>query len=86
MSYYVYLVECADKTLYCGYTNDLEKRVNAHNTSNTGAKYTKTRRPVKLMHSEQYNSLSEALKRERQIKSLNREQKISIISKYFNGI
>lgn len=72
--HYVYLVECADKTLYCGYTNNLEKRIASHNSGN-GAKYTKGRKPVKLVHFEKFKSKSKALKRELKIKKFSREEK-----------
>ena len=50
--YFVYLLKCADDTLYCGYTNNLEERIKSHNSSEKGAKYTKTRRPVNLYYFE----------------------------------
>lgn len=75
MAYYVYLVKCSDNTLYCGYTTDIEKRIKAHNEGKTGAKYTKTRRPVVLVHKEQFQTLSDALKREYAIKKLSTKQK-----------
>jgi len=78
--YFVYIVECADKTLYTGYTNDLEKRIKTHNEAKTGAKYTKARRPVALKYFEKLPTLSEALKREIEIKKLTRRQKLSIIN------
>ena len=79
--YYVYILECSDKTFYCGYTNDLEKRLNDHNFSKKGAKYTKSRRPVKLIYKEEFKTINEALKREAAIKKLKRDQKILIISR-----
>ncbi len=81
MSYFVYILKCSDDTLYTGVTNNIEKRVHAHNTSKTGAKYTKARRPVTLRYSEIYENKSLALKREAQIKKLTREQKLILISK-----
>ena len=75
MAYYVYLVKCADNTFYCGYTNDIAKRIEKHNTGKNGAKYTKRRRPVTLMYFEEYQALSEALKREYAIKKLSHAQK-----------
>ena len=79
--YYVYIVECADKTLYTGVTTELERRVEEHNSSEKGAKYTRTRRPVKLVYSEMYPDRSSASKREYEIKKkMNREQKIKLIS------
>lgn len=81
MNYYVYLLKCSDNTYYCGYTNNLEKRINNHNTSKSGAKYTKYRRPVILKYFETFENLSDALKREYRIKKLTREQKEKLISK-----
>lgn len=77
--YYVYILECADKTLYTGYTTDLDKRVKNHNESKVGAKYTKARRPVVLKYSEKFSTLSEALKREFEIKALTRKEKLDLI-------
>lgn len=75
MSYFIYILKCSDGSFYTGYTTNIEKRVNAHNNSKIGAKYTKARRPVTLIHSEKFKTLSEALKRESEIKSWNREKK-----------
>jgi putative endonuclease len=75
MPFYVYLVECSDGTYYCGCTQNLSTRLNEHNHSGTGAKYTRSRRPVKLVYSEEVASKSLALKREFEIKSLSRSQK-----------
>lgn len=79
MSYYVYILRCKDGTLYTGYTNNLEKRIHDHNFSKTGAKYTRARRPVKLVYSENYRTLSQALKREIAIKKLSRAGKLLLI-------
>jgi putative endonuclease len=81
MSYFTYILECADGTLYVGYTNDLERRLHNHNNSKSGAHYTKIRRPVKLVYSETFKTLSEALKREAEIKSWKREDKFRLIKK-----
>lgn len=78
MSWYVYLMRCADDTLYCGMTDDLEKRLKAHN-SGKGAKYTRARLPVALAYSEECPSRSYALKRERAIKGMKRELKLKLI-------
>lgn len=80
MDYYVYLLECADKTFYCGYTTNLNRRIKLHNTSKYGAKYTSGRRPVKLVYSEKFSTKSEALKREYEVKNLKREEKEKLIS------
>lgn len=80
MSYYVYLLKCNDNSLYCGYTNDLAKRIKTHNDG-LGAKYTKPRLPVVLVYHEVFETKSDALKREAEIKKLTRPQKLRLISK-----
>ena len=70
-----------DKTLYVGCTNDLEKRIKQHNESKWGAHYTKLRRPVKLVYSEQFATLKEARCREAKIKGWPREKKLNLITK-----
>lgn len=75
MKFYVYVLQCADKTYYVGCTNDLEKRLIEHNTSKKGAHYTKIRRPVVLKHHEEFSALLEARGREAEIKSWKREAK-----------
>ena len=72
--YYVYMVRCADQTLYTGWTNDLARRLAAHN-SGRGAKYTRSRRPVELVYQEAVADKSAALRREWQIKRLPAERK-----------
>jgi putative endonuclease len=74
-----YLLQCSDATLYCGITNDLEKRLAAHNAGE-GAKYTRGRTPVKLKYSEPCADKSSALKREREIKALPRAAKLALFS------
>lgn len=76
--FFVYFVRCNDNSFYCGYTNDLEKRVLVHNAG-TGAKYTKKRRPVVLIYSESFASKIDALRRERFLKKLSRKQKEELI-------
>lgn len=78
-NYFTYILLCADQTLYVGYTTDLEKRLVTHNTLKTGAHYTKIRRPVKLVYSEKFATLSEALKREHEIKFFSRKKKLDLI-------
>lgn len=75
---YTYIVECADGTLYTGWTNDLEKRIRAHN-SGAGAKYTRSRRPVKLVYFESFPTKEEAMSREWHIKHLTRREKKKLI-------
>ena len=77
---YTYLLKCADGTLYCGWTNCLEKRVEAHN-SGKGAKYTRSRRPVTLVYYEEFATKEEAMSRERAIKKLTRGEKERRIEK-----
>jgi putative endonuclease len=76
--YYIYVLECADKTLYVGSTNDIKKRLHTHNNLKTGARYTKARRPVVLKYSEVFDTKSEALKRECVIKKLTRAEKLKL--------
>ena len=77
--HYAYIVKCSDGTYYTGYTNDLEKRLLAHNAGK-GAKYTRNRLPVEMVYYEEYEEKSEAMKREYAIKRLTREQKEKLIS------
>ncbi|MCR4648579.1 MAG: GIY-YIG nuclease family protein [Lachnospiraceae bacterium] len=78
--HYIYILECADKTLYTGYTNNLEKRIATHQ-SGKGAKYTKTRLPVLLKYYEIFEDKESAMKREWFIKhKLTREEKLKLIS------
>ncbi len=78
---YTYMVRCGDGTLYTGWTNQLEKRVKAHNEG-CGAKYTRSRRPVKLVYFEAFESKEEALRREFFIKRMTRKQKEELIKKF----
>ncbi len=79
--FYVYLLKCADGTLYGGYTNDLEKRVQMHNAGK-GAKYTKSRLPVSLVYCEAFEDKRAALSREWHLKRLSRKEKLELIEKY----
>ena len=79
MKAYTYLLRCADGTLYCGWTHDLEKRLAAHN-SGKGAKYTRSRLPAELVYDEVFDTKEEAMSREAQIKRLSRRQKLALIS------
>jgi len=80
MSYIVYILECNDGTLYTGITKDMQKRLLEHNSSQKGAKYTKARRPVKLMYSEKSQDRSSASKREYVLKKLSRDEKLRLIN------
>ena len=77
----VYLLRCGDGSLYTGWTNDLEKRLMAHNAGR-GAKYTRSRLPVELVYFEDLPSRSEAMRREAQIKRLAREEKLALIQEF----
>jgi len=78
--YYLYILKCADKTLYTGITVDLERRVSEHNSSKLGAKYTRARRPVRLVYTKKFRNRSLALKAESVIKKLPRDEKVKLIS------
>ena len=77
--YYVYILECSDGSLYTGITNNLEKRIKTHN-SKLGAKYTRSRLPVKLVYYETVETKSLALKREYEIKQKSKQEKIFLIN------
>ena len=81
MSYTLYILRCADNTLYTGITTDVVRRLVEHNSSNLGAKYTHSRRPCILVHSEGWYTHSEALKREIAIKKMKRGEKQKLIQK-----
>jgi putative endonuclease len=81
MSCYCYILECADGTFYTGWTTDPERRVSQHNKG-IGAKYTSTRRPVKLVYLETHPNRVDAMKRELAIKKMKRAQKIKLMEKY----
>jgi len=78
--HFVYILRCADDTLYVGCTNNLEKRFKQHNGAKSGAHYTKMRRPVVLVYSEQYESLNQARGREAEIKRWKRDKKSALIT------
>ena len=77
MTYFVYLLECADKTIYTGITTDIVRRLNEHKKG-TGARYTRTHGVRRIIYSEQYKTRSAALKREAAIKRLSRASKLSL--------
>ncbi|MDP3974987.1 MAG: GIY-YIG nuclease family protein [Candidatus Jorgensenbacteria bacterium] len=81
VSHFVYILQCADESFYVGCTNDLVRRIQQHNDSKWGAHYTKIRRPVTLVHSEEFKTLTEARHRENEIKSWRREKKLALINK-----
>ena len=78
---YTYILECADGTLYCGWTNHLQERVAAHNAGK-GAKYTKNRRPVVLKYYEAFSTKQEAMRREWAVKQLSRKEKLELIEAF----
>ena len=80
---YTYIVRCKDGSLYTGWTNDIEKRIKAHN-ERKGPKYTKSRRPVKLVYYEEFQTKEEAMKREYAIKHMRRKEKEKIIGDRVN--
>ena len=85
MSYFVYILKCSDDTLYTGITTDILRRVDEHNNSDKGAKYTKLRRPVEVVYKEESENRSSASKREYEIKKLKRHEKVELIRGYDNA-
>jgi putative endonuclease len=77
-THWVYVVRCADRTYYTGYTTDVDRRVAEHNDGE-GAKYTRGRTPVELVHRERFDSRSAAMQREAEIKALNRREKGQLV-------
>ena len=80
-SWFVYILRCGDDTLYTGSTDDISRRLSAHN-SGKGAKYTRGRGPLELVYSEELPTHSDALRREAAIKRLTRQQKLELIAQY----
>ena len=76
--YYTYIILTKDNTLYCGYTDDLEKRFEAH-VSGKGAKYTKVHKPLKIVYSKEFGTKSEAMKEEYRIKKMTRLEKLKFL-------
>ncbi|HUS95801.1 MAG TPA: GIY-YIG nuclease family protein [Hyphomicrobiaceae bacterium] len=79
-AYWVYIVRCADQSLYCGIAVDVAARIGQHNAGKLGARYTKSRRPVTLVYQHEYENRSAALKEELRIKALSREEKLRLVS------
>jgi putative endonuclease len=79
--YFIYILRCSDNSLYCGQTKDLERRITEHNSDDSKSKYTRSRRPVKLVYFEKHRTLSKALKREFEIKKLTKIKKEELIKK-----
>jgi len=82
--FYCYILECADGTFYTGWTTDPQRRVNTHNRG-AGARYTRARRPVILVYVEEQPDRSEAMRRERRIKKLDRSHRKALIDQYAGG-
>jgi putative endonuclease len=77
--YHLYILQCSDKTLYTGITTDLNRRIGEHNSGNRGAKYTRARRPVRLVYSRKFKSRALAQAAECRIKKLSRTEKLVMI-------
>lgn len=73
--FFIYILRCSDNSLYCGQTKDLQRRVKEHNSIYSKSKYTRSRRPVKLVYSEKYKTINEVLKREFEIKKMTKAEK-----------
>lgn len=83
--YYVYILKCGDGSFYCGYTNDVEKRFEKHK-SGMGAKYTRARLPLEIVYVEEFETKSDALKRECEIKKMKRQQKEKLVEAYSSNL
>ena len=83
--WFVYLVRCQDDTLYCGIATDLARRLAEHNSADKGAKYTRGRRPVQLVHAEEVASRAQATQREGRIKRMSRSEKMKLIQTNIAG-
>ncbi len=79
MKYFVYILECSDGSLYTGITLDIERRIREHTKGKRGAKYIRGKLPIRLVYSEVFETRSEALKRESEIKSYKKEEKVKLI-------
>ncbi len=77
--YYLYILRCSDGSLYCGQTKDLDRRMKEHNSDGSKSKYTRTRRPVRLVYFEKYQTVNEVLRREWQVKRWSRSKKEALI-------
>lgn len=78
--YYLYILRCADNSLYCGQTKDLRRRIIEHNSDDSKSKYTRSRRPAKLIYFEKYKTLTEVLKREFEIKKMTKIKKEKLLT------
>lgn len=84
--YYVYILECSDRSYYTGITNDLDNRQNQHNSGLNNKCYTYDKRPVKMVYSEEFTDVREAISREKQIKRWTRAKKQALINKEFESL
>lgn len=80
--YHLYILKCADGTLYTGITTDLKRRVGEHNSSKFGARYTRSRGPVKIVYSKKFKNRSTASKEEAKVKKLKRVDKLHLIKSW----
>lgn len=83
--YYLYILRCSDKILYTGITTDIARRVGEHNSSGLGAKYTRARRPVKLVYSKKFKTRSAAAREESRVKKLPRIQKLKLVNQWMKS-
>jgi putative endonuclease len=81
MAFFTYILKCKDDTFYVGSTNDLEKRLHAHNNLKSGAHYTKIRRPVSLVYSKKFKTYKESRAKEGELKRLTRKEKLELLTK-----
>ena len=79
--YYLYILKCSDRTLYTGITTDLKRRVTEHNSTKLGARYTSSRRPVKIVYFKKFKNRSSASREEVRIKKLKKDKKLDLIKK-----
>ncbi len=79
--HYTYMVECSDGSLYTGYTTDVERRTQTHNAGK-GAKYTRSRLPVRLVYYETYETKNQAMRREYELKQLTRDKKLKLVEEF----
>ena len=84
--YYVYIVRCKDGSYYTGVTNDIERRINEHNSDDSAISYTSTRRPVELVFFEEFNDIMQAIELEKQIKGWSRKKKEAFISQNWDEL
>ena len=84
--YFIYLLRCSDNSLYCGQTKNLKRRIKEHNSNDSKSKYTRARRPVKLVYFEKYKTINKALKREFEIKKTTKGKKEELIINLQNNL